>query len=289
MSTIAVVIPFYEDQATLHEAIASVAAQDVAAEVLVVDDGSADPEALAALERAREGGATVIHQENQGPAVARTVGIRATQADYVLPLDADDRLAPGALSRLRAVLDADERVAAAWGSVRHFGAVEYYQRCLPWLDPWQLTYHNPLPLSALYRRSALLEVGGWQFPGGYEDWDLWMALAERGWRGVGVPELLAGYYRVHGGRRLSRSSRRHAERVLKLRARHRRLFAERARNRAASPAPAFLKVALPALHGLPLSATAKRLLGGAASHLAYREGWPAIAARYQAHRFLRAG
>ena len=99
MSTIAVVIPFYEDQATLGEALASAAAQDVPAEVVVVDDGSADPAALVALERAREDGVTVLHQDNQGPAPARMAGVRATEADYVLPLDADDRLLPGALAR----------------------------------------------------------------------------------------------------------------------------------------------------------------------------------------------
>ncbi len=288
MSAIAVVIPYYEDHATLGDAIASVGGQDVPVEVIVVDDGSASSDALAALERARAAGARVLHQANQGPAPARMAGVRATRTDYVLPLDADDRLAPGALARLRAVLDADPGVAAAWGAVQHFGAVNYHQPGLSQLDPWELTYHNPLPLTALYRRSALLEVGGWRLPGGYEDWDLWMSLAERGWRGVGLPEI-TGYYRVQHGRRLSRSSRRHGERMRTLRIRHERLFRERPRNRAASPAPALLKLALPAIHALPLSATGKRLLGGAASHVAYREGWPVLAARYRAHRVLRAG
>src|SRR5512132_1425979 len=89
---------------------------------------------------------------------------------------------------------------------------------------------EPLPLSCLYRRSALIEVGGWQLQGGYEDWDLWMTFAERGWKSIGIPEVTA-YYRVQSGRRLSRSSRRHAERYARLRARHPSLFAERSRNR----------------------------------------------------------
>ena len=39
----------------------------------------------------------------------------------------------------------------------------------------------------MVRREALLDAGGWELKGGYEDWDLWMALAERGVRGVHVP------------------------------------------------------------------------------------------------------
>src|SRR6201999_2357139 len=98
------------------------------------------------------------------------------------------------------------------------------------LDPWQVSYQTHLPLTALYRREAVLEVGGWEFQGGYEDWDLWMALAERGWKGIGIPDI-TGFYRVHGGRRLANSSRRHGERYAKLQARHPRLFAERRRYR----------------------------------------------------------
>jgi glycosyltransferase involved in cell wall biosynthesis len=284
--TVAVVIPFFNDTDTLAGAIASVRAQDVAAQVIVVDDGSTEPAAHALLWRLQREGVVVFHQANAGPAAARTAGVRSASTDYVLPLDADDALAPGALRRLRDVLDSKPDVVAAWGSVRHFGALAYAQRSRAWLDPWQVSYQNHLPLSALYRRAAVLDAGGWQFQGGYEDWDLWMALAERGWKGIGIPEV-TGYYRVHGGRRLARSARRHAERYAKLRARHPRLFAERARHRRASPAPALLKATLPAVHALPLSPTRKRLLSGALSHVAYGDGWAALLARYHAHRFLR--
>jgi glycosyltransferase involved in cell wall biosynthesis len=284
VSSIAVVIPFFNDTGTLEHTIASVRVQDVPAEIIVVDDGSSEPEALSLLGRLED--VRVLRQANAGPAAARTTGVRASTADYVLPLDADDALAPGALRRLRAVLDEHPDVVAAWGSVRHFGALAYAQRSRAWLDPWQVSYQNHLPLSALYRRCAVLEAGGWQLDGGYEDWDLWMTLAERGWKGVGIPEI-TGYYRVHGGRRLASSSRRHAERYARLRARHARLFAERRRHRRASPAPRLLKATLPAVHALPLSPTRKRLLSGAVSHVAYGDGWVALVARYHAHRFLR--
>jgi len=284
--SVAVVIPCFADGDTVEEAVASVASQDVRAEIIVVDDGATDLATLAAFERLGPTGVRIIHQENQGPAPARMAGVRATEAEYVFPLDSDDLIAPGGLGRLTEVLDAHPEAAAAWGSVLSFGDLAYVHRSRPTLDPWQVSYQNHLPLSSLYRRSALLEAGGWQLPGGYEDWDLWMTLAERGWKGIGVPEVTA-LYRVRPGRRLSRSSRRHAERYTRLRARHPTLFVERRRHWRSSPAPLLLKLALPAIHSLPLSPTRKRLLGGAMTHVAYLNGWRTMVARYRAHRILR--
>jgi glycosyltransferase involved in cell wall biosynthesis len=284
--SVAVVIPCFNDGNTLEGAVASVREQDVPAEIIVVDDGATESSTLAAYERLQEAGLCIIHQANQGPAPARMTGVRATDADYVFPLDADDLLATGGLRRLREVLDHHPNAAAAWGSVSTFGAIEYSDPCRPCLDPWQISYHNHLPVGSLYRRSALVEVGGWQLAGGYEDWDLWMTLAERGWKGIGIPEVTA-HYRVQSGRRLSRSSRRHAERHATLRARHPVLFAARRRNWRSSPAPLLLKLSLPAIDVLPLGPRRKRLLGGAITHIAYGNRWRMLVARYRANRVVQ--
>jgi len=285
--SIAVVIPCHDDGATLEEAVTSVLEQDVAAEIIVVDDGSTDPATHAALDRVAAAGVQVLRQDNRGPGPARMAGIRATHAEYALPLAADDRLMPGALRRLRDELQRNPGAVAAWGSARHFGSLDFVQRSLPTLDPWQLSYRNHLPLSALYRRDAVVRAGGWQLEGGYEDWDLWLTLAEAGFEGVGIPAV-TGAYRVQPGRRIARSSSRHDERCERLRERHPRLYAERRRHRRASPAPRMLKLALPAIDVLPLRPQHKRLLSGAAWHLAQGAGWTTIAARMRAHRIRRA-
>lgn len=285
--SVAVVIPCFNDGATLVDAVASAQNQDVPAEVIVVDDGSTDPTTIAVTERLEAAGIRVIHQMNEGPAPARMAGVRATETDYVFPLDADDLVAPGGLKRLADVLDRHPEAAASWGSIQSFGQIEYVHESRPTLDPWQVSHQNHLPICSLYRRTALLDAGGWQLPGGYEDWDLWMSFAERGWTGIGIPEVTA-HYRTQSGRRLSRSSQRHAERIEKLRARHPSLFAERRRNRRASPAPRLLKLALPAIDALPMSPARKRLLAGAMTHVAYRNGLRMIIVRYRAYRLLRA-
>ena len=247
--SIAVVIPCHDDGATLEEAVGSVRAQDVPAEIIVVDDGSSDAgDRRRRSTRVAAAGARVLRQDNRGPGPARMAGLRATGAEYALPLDADDRLLPGALRLLRDELERNPRAVAAWGSARHFGGLDFVQPSLPSLDAWQLTYQNHLPLSALYRREAVLDAGGWQLDGGYEDWDLWLSLAEAGFEGVGIRASPAstGSGRAAGSRD---SSSRHAERCAALRERH-----PAAVRRAASP-PARVARAATAQAGAPASST----------------------------------
>ena len=73
-----------------------------------------------------------------------------------------------------------------WGTVRLFGEVERAERGRArTLDPWRITYFNNIPYASLFRREALMAVGGWSLPGAFQDWDLWMALAEAGYGGAG--------------------------------------------------------------------------------------------------------
>ena len=156
-------------------------------------------------------------------------------------------------------LDADTEAAVAWGDVRNIGDDRTYRRLGRTLDPWLITYVNELPADAMVRRETLLEAGGWQLRGGYEDWDLWMALAERGVRGIHVP-VLTGYYRVRSTRMLADAEQRHGAILAVLMERHPRLFAERDANRRRSPAPYRCKLLLPLIDRLPLGDYTKQRL-----------------------------
>jgi hypothetical protein len=198
-------------------------------------------------------------------------GLAATSAPYVLPLDADDLLEPGVLRQLADVLDARPEVAAVWGWYQRFGDESTIQPTAPALDAWQISHQNELPSTALVRRTALEQVGGWRAMGGYEDWHLWMSLAEREMLGVGLP-LLVYRYRRQGTRMLHSAAGRHAEILDALRPLHPQLFAARRRNWRRSTAPLALRLTLPLIDRLPLSRQHRRLLAGVASHLAHRRG-----------------
>ena len=101
---ISVVVTNYNYRAYLLECIASVRAQTrPAAELVIVDDGSTDGSDALLREVP---GATVLLKENGGQTSAMNAGFERTTGDFVVFLDADDRLRPDALERIAAVADA---------------------------------------------------------------------------------------------------------------------------------------------------------------------------------------
>jgi glycosyltransferase involved in cell wall biosynthesis len=92
---VSVIIPCYNQAHFLAEAIESVLAQNHPRfEILVVDDGSTDDTSEVA---ARYPEVRCLRQENRGLAAARNAGLRSSEGEYVVFLDADDRLLPNAL------------------------------------------------------------------------------------------------------------------------------------------------------------------------------------------------
>ncbi len=98
---LSIVIPAYNYAAVVGRAIDSVMTQmNEATELIVVDDGSSDetPVVLAAL--APKPTFRVVRQGNAGPAAARNHGLRLATGKYILFLDADDELLPGAVDAI---------------------------------------------------------------------------------------------------------------------------------------------------------------------------------------------
>lgn len=94
---VSVVVPCFNQGGFLYDALASVRNSTRAPyEVIIVNDGSDDPETITELEQFRsQPGITIIDQPNTGLAGARRAGIAASRGRYVHLLDADDLLCPG--------------------------------------------------------------------------------------------------------------------------------------------------------------------------------------------------
>lgn len=196
--TVAVVITTYNHARFLGEAIESVLAQtDPAAQVVVVDDGSTDDPASVT---ARYPAVQLIQQHNQGLSAARNTGLRATDADYVLFLDADDRLLPNAVAAGLACFIAVPGCAFVYGAHRRIdqaGTPLGGTRYSPvGADPYaDLLGLNRVGMHAtvLYPREVLLAAGG--YDAGLrrcEDYDLYLRLARDG-RIASHPEVVAEY------------------------------------------------------------------------------------------------
>lgn len=101
---ISVIIPAYNYAQTLPRAVESVLAQldEAFAELIVIDDGSRDdtPRVIETLLASWPGRFRALRKENGGLASVRNRGIREARGDYLVFLDADDEMAPGALEAL---------------------------------------------------------------------------------------------------------------------------------------------------------------------------------------------
>jgi glycosyltransferase involved in cell wall biosynthesis len=114
MSRISIVIPCFNYASSLGATLESVLAQDDPDwEAVVVDDGSTDstPEVGKEWAAAHPGHIQYLAQANAGPGAARNHGARRASGEWLLFLDADDVLLPGALARYRRAVAADPQAA----------------------------------------------------------------------------------------------------------------------------------------------------------------------------------
>jgi GT2 family glycosyltransferase len=195
---VVIVIPCYRQAEFLPEAVASVCAQTYRdLEIVIVDDGSPDDTAVVAERLAAAHTRRAIRllcQPNQGLSASRNNGIAESSAECALVLDADDLIGPTFVEDCVRVLDARPDISIAYGTQRYFGEISEYPP-MPEYDLGQLTRTNLFPCTALFRRRAWADVGGYdERLTSYEDWDFWLGCGERGHFGLYVPHSVF-YYR----------------------------------------------------------------------------------------------
>jgi len=158
---VSVIIPVYNGERFLAEAIQSVLDQTLAPdEIIVVDDGSTDGTAAvaAALTNASPLPMRYVYQENLGPAAARNHGMGLAQGDFLAFLDADDIWMPEKCQCQLQVLAEHPLAGVAWGcSITFAGDISPNQAPSTVLVPLSPRF---LLQSMLFRRSALEQVGG---------------------------------------------------------------------------------------------------------------------------------
>lgn len=115
---VSVIIPAYDRERLVGDAIDSVLLQDVPLELIVVDDGSTDGTADAI--RAYGDVLRYHHQENRGIAGARNAGIALAQGEFLAFLDSDDVWMPEKLAHQFAALDANPELEAVFGHAEQF-------------------------------------------------------------------------------------------------------------------------------------------------------------------------
>lgn len=180
---ISVIIPAYNASKTIGRCLQSVFAQthkDI--EIIIVNDGSTDDLAGALL--GVIGKFALYEQENQGAPAARNFGFKQSHGDLVIFLDADIVMKPKMLEKLYLALKVAPEADFAYSSF-YWG----WKRFKLWPFSYEKLKVMPyIHTSALIRREV--------FPGfdpalkKFQDWDLFLTIAENGGKGVFVPEAL---------------------------------------------------------------------------------------------------
>lgn len=207
MARVSVLIPTYNRQEYIGEAIRSIQSQTYEdCEIVVVDDGSTD-DTEQVVKRFGDD-IRYIYQQNQGVSTARNLAFRKSTGEYVVFLDSDDYLLPNALGNLAHALDDSPTSDIVYSNgyivdtdgVHQATLSDYSPR--PFVDALEtFVVGNPLGLhGTMFRRSALERIDGPFDPQmlGYEDWDMIMRLKANGC----TFHFLAAYtacYRFHGG------------------------------------------------------------------------------------------
>ncbi|WP_240358647.1 glycosyltransferase [Myxococcus vastator] len=197
--SVSFLVPYYNMGRYLPETLRSIRAQTFTDyEIILVDDGSTDPESLAVLDALDDADVHVIRKPNGGLSSARNAGLRAARGRYILPLDPDDLIHPSFLEKAVAVMESTPGLAYVTSLVSYF--IDAPDAPVGGWIPWGterdalLAENVASTCTALMERRLVEEVGGYdEWLTAYEDWDVFCSLAERGLTGSVIPEPLFHY------------------------------------------------------------------------------------------------
>ena len=206
---VSVIVPLYNAAPYVGEALKSIVASTYRPiEVIVMDDGSKDESRAVAEAFAKTHPEVIVmHQENAGVSAARNHAIREAKGEWILPVDADDKIAPDYISHAMDRIADEVRVISC--KAEFFGAKEGEWK-LPPYSPKLLARRNMIHIASLFRKADWQRVGGFCEEEIYrEDWDFWLSIMALGGTYIRLDEV-GLYYRVlpHSRRKKAKDQKR---------------------------------------------------------------------------------
>lgn len=180
---VSIIVPCYNQADFLSESLESVRQQTYESwECIIINDGSTDTtEAVAKDWVQKDKRFKLISIPNGGLANARNTGIKEATGTYILPLDADDKIASEYLKLGREAFQKDPTLKVVYCKAEKFGAVE---------ETWdlkdysleKLAFSNMIFCSAFFKKTDWEKVGGYDvnMKYGLEDWEFWIAILKHG-------------------------------------------------------------------------------------------------------------
>ena len=205
---VSVIVPAYDVTEFIGEALDSVLAQTFRDyEIIVINDGSPDTEALERALAPYMSRIVYIKQENRGVSAARNTGIKAARGSLLAFLDADDTWLPNYLEVQVARIQADPTIDVLYPNVMLFGgtseAGEEFMKVCP--SNGEVTFERLISQEcnvsncSIARRETIIRAGLFdESLRSVEDFDLWLRVIKHGGRIVYHRDVLARYRRRGG-------------------------------------------------------------------------------------------
>lgn len=196
MTRVSVIMPVYNSHQWIYEAVNSVLTQDHPdLELILVDDGSTDPDTRHFLDNLPWSEVKLLRQENKGQAAARNSGIQAATGEYILPLDSDDYIAPSYASLAASILDMNPDIGIVYCRAELMGDAEGEWKLPPYSLKLMLT-QGLIFVTSMFRKQDWAAVQGFdETLHMSEDHDFWLRIIGLG-RGVHRIDKFLFKYRI---------------------------------------------------------------------------------------------
>lgn len=215
-ATICVIIASYNYGSFLVEAVESVLRQTRPAdEILIIDDCSNDNTAEIGSAYQREYTNIKFHRNEKNLGIVKNFNnaVSMTSSDYICFLGADNRFVSNYIEKTAEVLDSNDDIAVVYTDFALFGQRarliyenygddrkgeiidnHFYIIKFPEFDINELRKGNYIHGSSMYKRKAFIDVGGYKSKENTpEDYNLFLRMAEAGWKAKRIPLPLLEY------------------------------------------------------------------------------------------------
>lgn len=192
---VSVVIPLYNQGKYIQEAIDSVKESTYKnIDIVVVNDGSTEQETNDIFDQLE--GVVKVYQKNGGLSCARNTGIHVSTGEYILLLDADDKVHPLYIEKATQALVNNPDISYIACYTRYFESWNFVQAVFCFVPELMLFMNtDSINSSSLYRKEAIVSIGGFDEEMiSYEDWSFYISMHEAGLKGDVIP-LPLFYYR----------------------------------------------------------------------------------------------
>lgn len=197
---VSIIIPCYNQAQYVSDAIESALNQTYKnLEIVCINDASTDNSAEIIKQYAYKHDNLVFLDEvvNSGVCAVRNRAIEVSSGEYILPLDADDKIEPDYVEKAAEILKTNPKIGIVYCLADLFGIVNK-----PWeleqFDKNRIIFNNQIFNSALFRKSDFNSIGGYKsyMKDGLEDWDLWLSFVEKGFEAYRIEDILFHYRKL---------------------------------------------------------------------------------------------